>query len=138
MEHATVTVRSRPNPFQVEASNGNHTWLGDEPASLGGGDTGPTPPQLLLSSLGACTAITLRMYASRKNWPLERVEVSLALNAGDPPAEGSSHIERRIILVGALSAEQRERLLQIANACPTHKILSGTIRIDSALAESAT
>jgi putative redox protein len=107
-----------------------HKWIADEPETLGGRDTGPAPASLLLSSLGACTSITLKMYAKRKDWPLEAVRVTLSLTS---TAEGSV-IDRQIVLGGALSEEQRERLLQIANACPVHKILTGAIRIDTGLA----
>lgn len=88
----------------------------------------------LLSALGACTAVTLRMYAARKSWALEEVQVELQFNPdGEPPA-GGNDIRRRITVRGALSAEQRERLLQIANACPIHKVLSGQVRIATSLA----
>ncbi|WP_277186406.1 OsmC family protein [Caballeronia sp. BR00000012568055] len=127
MSGTSVTAVSVNADFQVRLEDGTHTWLADEPASLGGADTGPTPNSLLLSSLGACTNITLRMYAKRKGWPLEAVGVLLSMTTG---AEGTA-IDRQITLTGPLDDEQRERLLQIANACPVHKILSGTIRIDS-------
>jgi putative redox protein len=127
MSGTSVTAVSVNADFQVRLEDGTHTWLADEPASLGGADTGPTPNSLLLSSLGACTNITLRMYAKRKGWPLEAVGVLLSMTTG---AEGTT-IDRQITLTGPLDDEQRERLLQIANACPVHKILSGTIRIDS-------
>jgi putative redox protein len=116
-------------PFQVRLSDGSHTWLGDEPADVGGGDTGPGPQSLLLSALGACTAITVRMYAGRKGWPLEGIEVDLAYGEAEP----GTAIERRITLRGPLDETQRARLLDIANRCPVHKILSGPIAISTAL-----
>ncbi|SOE67579.1 putative redox protein [Burkholderia sp. D7] len=115
--------------FQVSLSDGQHEWIADEPSSHGGADTGPTPHSLLLSSLGACTSITLKMYAKHKAWPLEAVHVTLTL---DTTPEGTV-IDRQIVLTGELDNTQRERLLQIANACPVHKILSGTIMIHSGL-----
>jgi putative redox protein len=115
--------------FQVVLSDGQHQWLGDEPSNLGGADTGPSPHSLLLSSLGACTSITLKMYAKHKTWPLEAVHVTLTLES---TPEGTV-IDRQIQLTGELDTTQRERLLQIANACPVHKVLTGSIEIRSGL-----
>jgi putative redox protein len=135
---STVHASGAGAPFQVVLTDNHaHRWLADEPADSGGGDSGPSPEHLLLSSLGACTAITLLMYAARKQWPLEAVEVELAFNPEGRPAAGSD-IRRRIQLRGALSDEQRARLLQVANACPIHKVLSGEIRIATALTGAVT
>jgi putative redox protein len=130
MADTTVTAHIGSTNYQVLFDDGRHTWLADEPESLGGGDRGPTPIALLLSSLGACTSITLKMYAQRKGWPLADVRVSLSLETGD----NGTTIDRKIVLEGNLSDEQRERLLQIANACPVHKILTHEVTIRSGLA----
>ena len=129
-----VTAVSDAAPYVVTLRDrSGHEWLADEPRESGGTDAGPNPHQLLLSALGACTSITLRMYAARNGWPLTGVEVVLEFNPAGPPAGGGSDIRRRITLHGGLSAEQRVRLLEIANRCPIHKVLTGELRIESSL-----
>ena len=129
-----VTVTSTGTPWRVDVSDGVHQWHGDEPKSLGGQDTAPNPQRLLCSALGVCTSITVQMYASRKQWPLTGIEVIVTMNPSGKPADGATELERVITLRGALDDEQRARLLDIAGKCPTHKILSGTIRIPTRLA----
>ena len=120
-------------PYTVELSDDlGHRWLGDEPEDLGGANAGPNPEHLLLSALGACTAVTLTMYAQRKQWPLTGVKVELAFNPDGKPEAGTD-IRRRVELLGELDDAQRQRLLQIANICPIHKALTGEVRIDTAL-----
>ena len=131
MSDALVHASYAGIPYQVTLSAGVHQWFADEPESVGGSDSGPGPHQLLLSSLGACTSVTLAMYARRKEWPLEGIEVELRFAQEQP---GHSRIERDIRLLGALDDSQRQRLLEIANACPIHKVLSGEIAIASQLA----
>jgi putative redox protein len=133
---AIPTVRARIGSanYTVELEDDlGHRWLGDEPEDLGGANAGPSPERLLLAALGTCTAVTLSMYAQRKRWPLAGVEVELGYNPGGKPEAGTD-IRRRIELHGELDDVQRQRLLQIANACPIHKALTGEIRIDTALA----
>ena len=128
----TVYVQSSSPAYATEITVGAHHLLADEPADVGGADTGPSPREILLSALGACTSITLRMYAERKQWPLEEVQVQLSYGEGGATKE-TTVIEREIKLTGPLDEAQRARLLQIANACPLHKILTGAVEIPTKL-----
>jgi uncharacterized OsmC-like protein/alpha-beta hydrolase superfamily lysophospholipase len=136
--HDAVVVReTRQGRFQQEITVGAHRFLADEPVEVGGLDSGPGPYDLLLAGLGACTAMTLRLYAERKTLPLERVTVELnhsRIHATDcencETKEGMlDRIERAITLRGALDAEQRRRLLEIADKCPVHRTLTSEIDI---------
>lgn len=102
-----------------------HRLRADEEIDKGGEDTGAAPHELLLAALGACTAITLKVYAGRKGWPLKDVHVELT---GAHSADGFQ-ITREIALDGDLDAEQRQRLIEIADKCPVHKTLTGGISI---------
>jgi putative redox protein len=123
--------------LKQEITSGRHTFFADEPAEAGGSDSGPDPYALLLASLGACTAMTLQLYAKRKSWPLEKVEVSLthervyAKDCDDCASKNAmlSKIERFIHLTGSLSDEQKQRLLEIAQRCPVHRTLTSEISI---------
>jgi putative redox protein len=117
--------------LKQEITAGAHKLISDEPREVGGSDAGPDPYSLLLAALGACTSMTLQLYAKRKEWPLEKVEVSLRhsrIHAKDcetcATKEGKlSRIERYISLTGPLSDEQKARLLEIAQRCPVHQTL---------------
>ncbi len=123
--------------FQQEIMSGPHRFLADEPVKAGGLDSGPGPYDLLLASLGACTSMTLRLYAENKKLPLQRVSVRLTHNkihAEDclncETKEGMiDRIDRNITLEGALSADERKRLLEIADKCPVHRTLESEIEI---------
>jgi len=139
-EQGEVVVRGGPSGFAQEIAAGPHRLVADEPTSVSGGsDTGPTPYDLLLAGLGACTSMTLRMYADRKGWPLAEVTSRLRhsrIHARDceecETKEGRvDRIEQKISLTGDLDEDQRTRLLEIAHRCPVHRTLLGEIAIDT-------
>jgi len=109
---------------------GGHFIYADEPEDIGGTDEGMTPGALLLASLGSCTAITLRMYADRKQIPLTAVRIHLTI-CREEEMSASTKINRKIELMGELTPEQRSRMIQIADKCPIHKMLSNPIEIDT-------
>ena len=141
----SVTVDDSEVRYSQTISAGRHVLRGDEPVDAGGGDTGPNPYELLLGALGSCASITVRMYADRKQWPLEGVHVELSYGA--PHADDSAAcdtetrmitgIEMEVSFVGDLSEQQRQRLLEIANKCPVHRTLTSRIQIRGTLAETA-
>jgi putative redox protein len=113
---------------------GGHALVGDEPARNGGADTGPSPHDFLLAGLGACTAITLRMYADRKQWPLDAVDVAMHLA---PDGDGALLVERTLTLHGALDEVQKARLAEIAEKTPVTLILKRGLRIATTIAAGA-
>ncbi len=113
--------------YQVQLENGRHKFSADEPKDLGGADTAPAPDELLEASLASCTAITLRMYAERKAWMILSIEVSVSLER----IEGKTFFTRQVTIHGEVAEEQKQRLLQIAKACPVSKTLLGEIEINS-------
>ena len=134
----TVVVRETGHgKFQQEIISGRHHLTADEPVRVGGNDSGPGPYDLLLAALGACTSMTLRLYADQHKLPLKRVEVRLRharIYAADcaecETKEGLlDHIERVITLEGDLNAAQRKKLLEIADKCPVHRTLTSEVRI---------
>jgi len=141
-EHRTVRLAIGKDHFKTDIEVGPHTLLADEPQGVGGTDQGPDPYGLLLASLGACKAITVRMYADRKQWPLESLELALSherIHAEDcDDCESTSGMVDRITCQitphGPLDGEQRSRLVEIADKCPVHRTLSGEIRISTSLA----
>ena len=140
-EPGLVIVRGAADGFVQEIVAGPHHLPSDEPASVGGTDTGPTPYDLLLGALGSCTSMTIAMYARRKKWPLERVTVRLRhsrVHAEDCAVCETQNasltvIDREIALEGSLDEDQRARLLAIANRCPVHLTLSSRIEIRTTL-----
>jgi putative redox protein len=139
-----VVVReTRNSKFQQTVTAGPHRMLADEPKAAGGEDTGPGPYDLLLAGLGACTSMTMRMYADRKALPLDRVTVTLQHNKihAEDCAECETKagmldlIDRVISIEGALDADQRKRLMEIADKCPVHRTLTSEVRIATREAE---
>ena len=120
VQEGCVRVEEKMAPFTNQVTTYNHRWLADEPESLGGADEGPAPMEMVMAGLGACTSMTLRMYAKRKEWALEKVTVDLRHVKGE---KGTESIERHIHIEGNLDDEQRQRLLEIANKCPVHRTL---------------
>ncbi|MGC5583708.1 alpha/beta fold hydrolase [Ornithinimicrobium sp. W1665] len=137
LEGVRVSERAADAGYAHTAEAGGHTWVLDEPTAAGGDDDGPDPYQVLLSALGACTSMTMRMYARRKGWDYGTTTVTVRhsrIHARDcqecETTEGRlERIDRSIAVDPALSEEQREALLRIADKCPVHRTLTGTVEI---------
>lgn len=132
-----LVAESDARPYGQRITVGGHELLADEPVEIGGAATGPGPYDLLLAALGACTAITVRMYAERKSWPLRHITVRLchrrvhAKDCADCETKTGwmDRIERELQFDGELTDEQRAVLLDIAERCPVHRTLHSTVTI---------
>ncbi len=135
-----VVVKLGAEGFRTDISDGRHAFIADEPVHVGGTDLGPSPYELLNASLGACTAMTMRMYAERKGWPLETVEVRLkhakiyAKDCASCETEGHAKIDeitREIRMTGPLDDVQQKRLMEIADKCPVHRTLHNEVHVST-------
>ncbi len=124
-----VTATIGKDLYKTELVTSGHRITADEPDELGGTNLGPAPGEFLMISLASCTAITLRMYADRKKWPVDRIKVEV----GFEKAQYKTIFKREISFEGELDEDQRSRLLQIANSCPVHKTLTNPIEIETKL-----
>lgn len=132
-----VSVRVGASGYRADVSARGHTLVADEPVSLGGTDEGPTPYDYLAAALGACTAMTIRMFADRRGWPLKGVTVRLThsrehkrdCEACEASAVGIDQFERTIEFMGDLTEEQRAGLLRVADRCPVGQTLERGVRI---------
>ena len=137
----TVSVHSEPLKYAQKICVGPHVFHSDEASDLEGTDAGPNPDELLMTALGACANITARMYAERKRWPLLGVEATLkyervCTDGSAPPGANNTvvdQIEMVISFAGDLSEEQQQRLFEIANRCPIHRMLVSHVQIRSEL-----
>jgi len=124
-----VTATIGRDAYKTELVTSGHHVIADESIEVGGTDLGPAPGEFLMISLASCTAITLRMYANRKKWNVEKIKVEVAFEK----AQYKTIFKREISFEGELDDDQRNRLLQIANSCPVHKTLTNPIEIETKL-----
>lgn len=135
MSDVVIVAENGQGRYQQEVRVGQHRLLADEPVSVGGGDAGPAPFDFLMAGLGACTSMTLRMYAERKELPLTGIKVTLSHEKIEVDGKLRDRIKREIALEGELSDSQRQRLLEIAGKCPVHRALSQSLLLECALIE---
>lgn len=128
MANVSSSIKTEPYRIEIKSPSGN-VVIADEPVDKGGKDSGFSPKELLAAALAACTSATVRMYADRKEWPLDEVKIHIDLERDE--AANKTVINRQIQFLGNLDDEQRKRLLAVANACPIHKILSNPIEINT-------
>lgn len=110
-----------------------HTLLADEPIENGGKDAGPTPTEFVLAGLASCTVSTLRMYADRKGWDVDQIQVEVSIQTSATESGPLAQIESVITITGHVTEEQKQRMLEIAKKCPVRKLLANPISIDSSL-----
>ncbi|MDD2885529.1 MAG: OsmC family protein [Dechloromonas sp.] len=134
MSDTVVVNENGQGRYQQSIQVGRHSLLADEPSTLGGDNAGPAPFDYVMAGLGACTSMTLRMYAERKGWSLDRIEVQLSHEQSLVDGIRCNQIHRQIGLHGELNSEQKQRLLEIANKCPVHRALSESFHLTSELA----
>lgn len=136
VENTVTVTESGLGPYAQFVTVGRHVMGADEPELLGGRDTGASPYEYLLAGLGACTAMTLRMYAARKTWPLEKVVVELRHDKIPAPSGSGKfdRFERVIHLTGQLTSEQKSKLLEIADKCPVSQTLQHPSVVETRLA----
>lgn len=132
MAKVSSSIRNDPYKIEIKSPTGN-VVIADEPLDKGGKDIGFSPKELLAAALAACTSATVRMYADRKKWLLEEVKIDVELERDD--SKNRTVITRKIQFIGTLDADQRKRLLAIANACPVHKILTNPVEINTTARE---
>ncbi|WP_051189670.1 OsmC family protein [Daejeonella oryzae] len=128
---ACAIVETGKDHYRTEIHADGHVIISDEPVELGGKNEGINPTLLLLASLGSCTSITLRMYADRKNWPIDKIRVELYLDVVKSELQQTTFIKRHIHFEGDITEEQKSRLLDIADKCPLHKVMTNPIVIST-------
>ena len=126
-----ISAKIGKQKYKTELQAKNHIITADEPTDVGGQDLGFTPTELLESSLGACTAMTLRMYADRKNWDLHEANVKVGFKRNMTSQQVT--FVKEIELIGNLDTEQRDKLLEMAARCPIEKMITGEIKVESIL-----
>ncbi|AFY39343.1 OsmC family protein [[Leptolyngbya] sp. PCC 7376] len=130
---ATVNVSSNGDRYGQDVQIRNFKLIADEPESIGGNDKGPTPMEYVLAGLASCKAITIRMYAERKKWLLEKVDVQIDYQGSK---DKKSVVRAELTIEGDLDTAQKERLREIGDRCPVHRFLSEQVTIETTLVES--